>query len=100
MVESMDSCRISWGRVVSVDGTELVVARRPLRIINGKLALADEEIVRVTRQLEGRGFADHAGPGDSVSIHWNWICERLDDARLRWLASETQRYLQLANQTL
>jgi hypothetical protein len=99
-VETMDTCRISWGRVVSVDGAELVVARRPLRLITGKLALAEEEIVRVTRQIEGRGFADHAGQSDYVSIHWNWVCERLDDAPLRRLASETRRYLQLANQTL
>jgi hypothetical protein len=100
MVESMDSCRISWGRVVSVDGAELVVARRPLRLIGGKLALTEEEIVRVTRQIEGRGFADHTSPGDSVSIHWNWVCELLDGARLRRLARETRRYLELANQTL
>jgi Family of unknown function (DUF6390) len=99
-VETMDACRVSWGRVVSVDGPQLVVARRPLRLIAGKLALAEEEVVSVTRQIEGRGFADHAGPGDYVSIHWNWVCERLDDAPLRRLASETRRYLQLANQTL
>jgi hypothetical protein len=100
MVESMDSCRISWGRVVSVDGAELVVARRPLRLIDGKLALAEEEIVRVTRQIEGRGFADHASPGAYVSLHWTWVCETLGLASLQRLASETRRYLQLANQTL
>jgi hypothetical protein len=99
-VETMDACRISWGRVVSVDGAQLVVARRPLRLVEGKLALAGEEIVRVTRQLEGRGFADQAVPGDSVSIHWSWVCERLDDARLGRLAHETRRCLRLANQTM
>ncbi|HEY1389858.1 MAG TPA: DUF6390 family protein [Ktedonobacterales bacterium] len=100
VVETMDACRISWGRVISVDGAELVVARRPLRLIAGKLALADEEIVRITRQIEGRGFADHASSGANVSIHWNWVCEQLSSGRLQRLMSETQRYLQLANETL
>ena len=99
-VETMDACRISWGRIVAVDGPQLLVARRPLRLIAGKLALAEDEIVHAIRQIEGRGFADQACPGDYVSIHWNWVCERLDDMSLRRLAGATRRSLQLANQTL
>jgi hypothetical protein len=61
-VKTIDSCRIRWRRVVSVDGLQLVVARWPFHVVNVKLALADEEIVLVTCQIEERSFADYAGP--------------------------------------
>jgi hypothetical protein len=96
----MDSCRISWGRVTQVDGAELVVERPALEIREGKLALSEPQPMRVTRQIEGRGFADSAQPGDYVSIHWNWACETLDATALRRLIANTRRYLALANQTL
>jgi hypothetical protein len=70
-VETMDSCPISWGWIVAVEGTQLVVLRRVLRLIARKLALAEDEIVRVPRQIKRRDFTDHAGPRDDVSIYRN-----------------------------
>jgi hypothetical protein len=99
-VGAMDSCRISWGTVTAVDGAALLVERRRLALQSGKLALARPEVVRVTRQLDGRGFADNAQPGDHVSMHWDWACEMLSPQALRRLASATHRYMALANQTL
>jgi uncharacterized protein DUF6390 len=99
-VETMDSCRISWGRVEAVDGPELVVARPRLFLREGKLALGDPEPLRVTRQVEGLGFADDARPGDTVSVHWNWACDVLTPSALARLARITQRYIALANETL
>ena len=96
----MDSCRISWGRVAEVDGAELVVERPALELRDGKLALTEPRSMRVLRQLDGRGFADEARPGDHVSVHWNWVCEVLDPLALRRLIANTRRYLDLANQTL
>jgi len=99
-LDTMDSCRVSWGRVTAVQGPELVVQRRPIRLFEGKLALADEETVRVTRQVEARGFADDAAPGDWVSLHWGWVCERLDERRRMNLERYTRLHLKLASQTL
>jgi hypothetical protein len=99
-VEAMDSCRISWGKVTAVDGAALLVERRRLVLECGKLALAGPEVVRVTRQLDGQGFADNAQTGDYVSIHWDWACEVLNSPALRRLAAATHRYMALANQTL
>jgi hypothetical protein len=99
-VETMDACRISWGRVETVEGPELVVARSRLLLRDGKLALGDPETVRVTRQVEGLGFADGARFGDTVSIHWSWACDVLTTAALARLARITGRYITLANETL
>ena len=64
-VETIDSCQIRWGGIVTVDGTQLVMSRRLLHLAHGKLALADEEFVCVIRQIEGHGFADHAFPAST-----------------------------------
>ena len=39
-------------------------------------------------------------PGDVVSVHWSWACDRLDDRRLANLSSWTRHQLELANQTI
>ncbi|MBA2776731.1 MAG: hypothetical protein H0U31_08385, partial [Chloroflexia bacterium] len=36
-LETMDQCRISWGKVLKDDGSELVVERQPLALVEGKL---------------------------------------------------------------
>jgi hypothetical protein len=99
-LERMDACRISWGRVSAVDGAELVVERPALILRDGKLALSEPRMVRVTRQIDGRGFADGARVGDAVSMHWDWVCEVLDPLSLRRLIQNTRRYLALSNQTI
>jgi hypothetical protein len=99
-LETMDSCRISWGRVRSVDGAELVVERPRLALVQGKLALAPPEPVRILRQIDGLGFAEAVVPGDVVSIHWSWACDVLTASALRRLRSATDQYLRLANETL
>jgi hypothetical protein len=99
-LERMDACRISWGRVAVVDGAELVVERPALALREGKLALTEPQTKCVTRQIAGRGFADSAQLGDFVAIHWDWVCEVLDEHSLRRLMANTKRYLTLANQTL
>jgi len=97
---TLDACRVSCGRVVSVAAGELVVDRQPLVLRGGKLELDVARHERVTRQLGGRGFADAAQPGDWVSMHWGWVCEVLDDRQHRNLERWTLHHLGIANQTL
>ena len=99
-LETMDSCRISWGKVTSVEGAELVVERPRLIFGQRKLALSPPESKRVLRQIDGQGFAEAAAPGDFVSIHWNWACEVLPPSALQRLRAATRKYLALANETM
>jgi hypothetical protein len=99
-LETLESCRVGWGRVHAVEGGELVVDRQPLRLMNGKLALDAPRRERVVRQVGGRGFADSAVPGDWVSLHWGWVCEVLTDRQRANLERYTRHHLAIANQTL
>lgn len=99
-LETMDSCRISWGRVISVEMTDLVVERPQLVLTDGKLTLSAPRPFRVGRQLDGRGFVDGVKLGDMVSIHWNWACDVLDPNALSRLVRATQRSMALANITI
>jgi hydrogenase maturation factor len=97
---TMDGCRVAWGRVVAVHGPELRVERQPLHLIDGKLALGPAETVTALRQIDGRGFADDAQPGDWVTLHWGWVCETITAQQQRALEHYTRYHLALANQTI
>ena len=99
-LETMDNCRVSWGRVVAIEGPVFVVERQPLLLAGGKLALGPAQPARITRQVDDRGFADRARPGDWLSIHWGWACDVLSVAQARTLERYTRHHLQLANQTI
>lgn len=97
---SIDSCRVSWGRVTAVDGGSLTVDRRPLLMSEGTFSLGPARPERVLRSLSGQGFADGATVGDWVSIHWGWTCEVLDAAQVAQLERQSAHHLALASATL
>jgi hypothetical protein len=99
-LQTMDSCRVSWAKVLRVEGGELVVAREPIVLRAGKLALDPPRIERALRQIDGRGFVEAAQPGDWVSLHWGWACEVLSEPQRRSLDRYTRHHLALANQTV
>lgn len=99
-LEVMDSCRIRWGRVLEVDGDWLVVSAVPLELHGGKLRLGEPRPERVRGWIDGTGFVEGVEPGDIVSIHWDWACERLDRRRLSALRAWTRRELEIANRTI
>lgn len=100
VLATIDSCRISWGRVSAVEPGELVVERAPIELREGQLVLGTPRSERVTRMLEGSGFVASATVGDVVSIHWSWACEVLDPRQVAALERYTAQHLRLANQTL
>jgi Family of unknown function (DUF6390) len=100
VLETMDSCRIRWGRVLEREGDALVVSAVPLEMVDGRLRLAEPRIERIRGWADGAGFVEDAAAGDVISIHWDWACERLDATRLAALQGATARELRLANQTI
>ncbi|CAN5269391.1 MAG: hypothetical protein H0V47_04765 [Chloroflexia bacterium] len=99
-LETMDQCRVSWGKVVETAGPELIVERQPLVLLGGKLALGTAARERVARQVDGRGFADSAAVGDWVTVHWSWVCEVISQRQQANLVRYTDDHLRLANQTI
>ena len=100
VLETMDSCRIRWGRVQDRAGDSLVVNSIPLALVDGKLALGPARVEQVTGWRDGAGFLGDVRPNDVVSIHWGWACDVLDADQLGRLVGWTQRQIDLANATL
>jgi hypothetical protein len=100
VLETMDSCRIRWGRVQDRVGDTLFVNTVPLVLVDGKLALGAARIEQVTGWRDGRGFLGEVGPDDVVSIHWGWACDVLGPDQMDRLIGWTQRQLRIANETI
>jgi hypothetical protein len=100
VLETMDRCRIRWGRVVERIGDELLVRAVPLELIEGKLALGAPRIERITAFRDGLGFIADVEPGDVVSLHWDWACDVLDGTALERLVTTTVREMEIANRTI
>jgi hypothetical protein len=93
----LDRCRIRWGRVLELHEDFLTVSSRPLRFEGSRLILGDEALEVVRRARDGVGFVEDVSPGDMVSLHWDWACDRLSDESLRWLQRCTRANLDAVN---
>lgn len=100
VLQTMDSCRIRWGRVLERDGDWLVVSTVPLELAGGKLRLGAARPERIRAWWDGASFLEAAAPGDTISIHWDWACERLDRDRLARLVAFTRREIEIANRSI
>jgi len=78
----LDRCRIRWGRVTAVDGDRATVLSQPLTWDGAELGLGAYRTESVTRGTGGLGLAADVQPGDWVSLHWDWICDRLSRRQL------------------
>jgi hypothetical protein len=93
----LDRCRIRWGRVASLGVGYADVSSRPLVWDGRRLRLGDERIERVATSLDGAGLTRPLSVGDWCSMHWGWVCDRIDGAQLRQLRMRTRASLAAAN---
>ena len=93
----LDRCRIRWGRVVDVNAETAVVASQPLEwdghhlvlgAVRNEVAVTGEGALRL-----GRGLA----AGDWCSLHWDWVCDRLEPRQVRSLRHYTQAQISAVN---
>jgi hypothetical protein len=99
-LEILDRCRIRWGKVVTSSRDTAVVRSRPLLWDGRRLELGAPRVETVTQGIAGSGFIDPVVPGEWVSLHWDWVCDRLTDRQLRNLRGFTARQLDLTNHRL
>jgi hypothetical protein len=100
VVTTMDACRIRAGRVLERVGDQLIVLAEPLELVAGKLRRGAPRPERVQAWRDATGFIEAPSPGDTVSIHWSWACDRLDDRQRANLEAWTERQLAIANRTI
>ena len=94
----LDRCRIRWGRVLEIDGPSAIVRSAPLCFDDDALVLGAprDEVVQVAR-AQHRLDASVAA-GDLVSLHWDWICERISSRQVDQLRRRTAHHLTRAGQ--
>jgi hypothetical protein len=100
ILETMDACRIRWGTLVDIEGDRLVVSAPRLEVADGNIRIGEAQLETVTGWWDAAGALGGIAPGDSLSLHWGWACDRLTTAQLRRLQAWTNRALALANQAI
>ena len=93
----IDRCRIRAGRVIEIVGGVATVSVSTLRWDGRELAVGTADRELATMQTDGRGFLPDLRPGDRVSLHWDWVCDRLSANEVRAVDRYTARHLSLAN---
>ena len=93
----LERCRIRWGCIEAVEGENVIVRSRPLGFDGRDLALLDERSEQACASVDGLGFVENLAPGDLVSLHWDWVCDRLQQGAVAHLEHFTLRSLQAVN---
>lgn len=89
----LDRCRIRWGRVTRVEGSRARVRTPELAWDGGDLALGPIREEWALLSSDGLGFVRGLGSGEFVSLHWDWVCDRLTEPQVAGLRRYTLRAL-------
>ena len=85
-VHVLDRCRIRPGEVVAVDGEEVEVVSRPLvwdgRVLREGAAVSE----RARWSVAGSSLIETPMVGDTVALHWDWVCDVVSVEQARRLA--------------
>lgn len=73
----LDQCRTTAAVVSTVDADSAEVLAPPLRWDGTRLRLSEPEPRRVRWRDGGLSFVADLHPGDRVSLHWDFVCDRL-----------------------
>jgi hypothetical protein len=93
----LDQCRTTPGRVLSVEGDRAEVLAPLLACSGSELRLGPWAPREVHWRADGLAFAETLQPGDWVSLHWDFVCERMTGYRARRLLDSTAQALNAVN---
>jgi hypothetical protein len=96
----LDSCRITWGTVLSRDGDDVEVCCQQLELGDDGLTLGEPSARRLDVWADGYSAVPDVAVGDEVAIHWSRLCGRLRREQIQTLADVTTRQLAVTNQRL
>ena len=96
LLSLMDSCRISWGKVMEVKKADLVVERPSLSMDQEKLFLTPPQKKEVHYDPRIPSLSN-VRPGDLVSIHWNSASDKLRPGQLANLRKYTDLDIEATN---
>jgi len=99
ILQQVENCRISWGKVIEVRKRELVVERVPLEISERRFSVSSPRPSIVKYDPLVKPF-DVVKPGDNVSLHWGFACEILTRGQLENLIRYTLLDIRTVNDML
>ena len=83
---------------MSTDGDQVTVLSRPLAYDGTNIGLGERRLETARRAVDGVGFLNPFRPGEWVSLHWGWVCDRLSRRQLHLLRRSTLRQFEITNQ--
>lgn len=96
-LQVLQNCRIRWGTVAAVEEEHVVVESCPLMLDDMRLTIGEPVAERVRWSRDGKSLAPVPAPGDTVSAHWDWVCDTLTPDETAALADATRATLDLVN---
>jgi hypothetical protein len=93
----LQNCRIRWGQVVAIRDDQVDVLSRPLTWDGAVVGFGEPALETVRGSSNGVGLAPAYAPGDWVSLHWGWVCDRLSRRQLTSLRRYTMLQLDIVN---
>ena len=96
-LKSIDECRISWGKIEQIKRNSAIVKYQPMVIENDKLKLGEIIDREDLTQFDDKGFVRDLKTGDIVTIHWGWVCEKINQRQLANLKKYTLESLNIFN---
>ena len=99
-MSTIDNCRVSWGKIIEVQPEHYVVKTNPLIMQDKKLKLGPPTDKKIISTIDEKTFIKKPKPGDWVSFHWNFICEKLNSKQVKNLKHYTNEAIKLANLTI
>ena len=92
-VTVLDRCRIRTGLVVAVRGECVEVRTRPL-VWDGDGLVPGPEVTEAARwSVEGSSLIEPPVSGETVALHWDWVCDVVSPLQAGWVADLEVRTL-------
>lgn len=96
-VETMDKCRIGWGKV-KMKNEKLIVETKILTKENGRLKLTNTLLKEININYKGKQFIKNLKVGDWISFHWDYFCDILTEKQVKNLEYYTKKAIEFYNE--
>lgn len=100
ILQNIELCRISWGKVLDIDGPNIAIETEPLLIENKTLVFGKPIVKKITRGLDANYEIEQLKIDDIITTHWGVPCEVISNEQVKMLRKYTERHIKLVSLNL